>query len=181
MDYISNIPIEPFPDIKNVNPYDEIVPNLHLGGIKSLDNYNYKYRKNTLYFHMIVNLIKQVHLSDDTIPQCDIYVTLPIHDSSDECEKLLTLINETNVLERMHDEIIKNNPVLVHCFAGMQRSCALVACYLIKYYNMKPNDAIDFIKQKRPIAFFGQVNFMDMILEFYKQQLLGKAAPKAAF
>ena len=43
---------------------------------------------------------------------------------------------------------------------------------------MKPNDAIDFIKQKRPIAFFGQVNFMDMILEFYKQQLLVKAAPK---
>jgi len=169
MDYIDNTPKEQFPDIKNVNPYDEIVTNLHLGGIKSLDNYNYKYKKNTLYFHMIVNLIKNVHLSDDTIPQCNIYVTLPIHDSPDECEKLLSLINETNILERMHDEIVKNKPVLVHCFAGMQRSCALVACYLIKYHNMNPNDAIDFIKQKRPIAFFGQVNFMDMILNFHKK------------
>jgi protein-tyrosine phosphatase len=53
----------------------------------------------------------------------------------------------------------------------MQRSCALVACYLIKYHNMKPIDAINYIKSKRRIAFFGNVNLLSTIEQFYQQQI----------
>ena len=60
-------------------------------------------------------------------------------------------------------------PVLVHCYAGMQRSCAVVACYLIRYHNMNPQEAINFIKSKRSIAFAGRVNFIKTIEEFYLQ------------
>jgi protein-tyrosine phosphatase len=62
---------------------------------------------------------------------------------------------------------MNKKPVLVHCFAGMQRSCAVVACYLIKYYNITPLDAINFIKKKRNVAFFGGVNFMRTLEMFY--------------
>ena len=54
----------------------------------------------------------------------------------------------------------------------MQRSCAVCACYLIKYHKMKPNEAINYIKSKRPIAFFGNVNLLSTIEQFYKQQLI---------
>jgi protein-tyrosine phosphatase len=33
---------------------------------------------------------------------------------------------------------------------------------------MTPDEAIDYIKCKRPIAFFGNVNFMETILSFAK-------------
>ena len=147
--------------MNNANPYDEILPNLYLGSIKALDVYQNE--SNSISFYMVVDLIKHTILLDNTFSRVQIYINLPVHDSPDECEKLLSLIRDTQVLEKIHDCIIKGQPVLVHCFAGMQRSCALVACYLIKYYNMKPIEAIDFIKSKRPIAFFGHVNFMETL------------------
>ena len=149
--------------LNNTNPCDEILPNLYLGSIKALGTYEYK----ALNYYMIVDLIKYTILTDKREKNTQIYINLPVHDSPDECNTLVSLIKETCVLEKMHECIINNMPVLVHCFAGMQRSCALVACYLIKYNNMTPDEAIDYIKCKRPIAFFGNVNFMETI-KFYQ-------------
>jgi len=147
--------------MNNTNPYDLIIPNLYLGSIKALGTYDYK----ALDYYMVVDLIKYSIQLDEhkSLPNTHIYINLPVHDSPDECDTLLSMIRDTQVLEKMHDCIIKGQPVLVHCFAGMQRSCAVVACYLIKYHNMTPNEAIDYIKSKRPIAFFGQVNFMETL------------------
>ena len=144
--------------LNNTNPCDEILPNLYLGSIKALGTYDYK----SLEYYMIVDLIKYSIQLDEhkTLPNTHIYINLPVHDSPDECDKLLSLIHDSQVLEKMHLALQEKKPVLVHCFAGMQRSCALVACYLIKYNNMTPYEAIDYIKLKRPVAFFGQVNFM---------------------
>lgn len=143
----------------NTNPCDEILPNLYLGSIKALGTYEYK----SIDYYMIVDLIKYTFLTDKREINSQIYINLPVHDSPDECDKLLSLIKETNVLEKMHLALQENKPVLVHCFAGMQRSCALVACYLIKYNNMTPDEAIEYIKFRRPIAFFGKVNFMETV------------------
>ena len=159
--------------VKHTNAYDEILPNLYLGSAKAFEKNKFQNinnddnKTNNKSFNMIVNLIKQTALSDNTIPSCEIFIRLPVHDSPDECETLLSLVYETRVLEQMHDFIIKDKSILVHCFAGMQRSCALVACYLIKYNNMTPDEAIEYIKSIRPIAFFGQINFMKMITMFY--------------
>lgn len=161
--------------LKNTNAYDEVLPYLYLGSVKAfeknkfqnINNYDNDKTNNNKSFKMIVNLIKQTALTDNTIPACEIFIRLPVHDSPDECETLLSLVYETRVLEQMHDFIMKDKSILVHCFAGMQRSCALVACYLIKYHHMKPDEAIEYIKSKRPIAFFGQINFMKMINIFY--------------
>ena len=146
--------------LNTTNPCDEIIPNLYLGSIKALGTYDYK----ALDYYMVVDLIKHTFLLEK--PNTHIYINLPVHDSPDECKKLLSLIHETHVLEKMHLALQEKKPVLVHCFAGMQRSCALVACYLIKYNNMTPDEAIDYIKLKRPIAFFGKVNFMETLLSF---------------
>jgi predicted protein tyrosine phosphatase len=61
---------------------------------------------------------------------------------------------------------VKNGPVLVHCHAGMQRSAALVAMYLIANYRMKSDKAMEFIKSKRPIAFTPAPNFLRSIKGF---------------
>ena len=145
--------------LNTTNPCDEILPNLYLGSIKALGTYEYK----ELDYYMVVDLIKYNFLLDNIINKYNIYMNLPVHDSPDECDKLLSLIHETQVLEKIHLALQQNKPVLVHCFAGMQRSCALVACYLIKYNNMTPHEAIEYIKSKRPIAFFGNVNFMNTL------------------
>ena len=160
----------------NVNAYDEIIPNLYLGGVKALVNTSNTSPK----FSLIVNLIKQTYMSDNTVPECKKFIRLPVNDSPDECNKLLSLIYETQVLEHIHASLQANEPVLVHCFMGIQRSASLVACYLIKYHSegfnpsrslaMSPDDFIKYIKIKRPIAFFGGANFANMIEKFYENE-----------
>jgi len=56
--------------------------------------------------------------------------------------------------------------ILVHCFAGMQRSAAVVTMFLIAMKQVSSSEAILFIRVRRPIAFFTGVNFRSSIDTF---------------
>jgi atypical dual specificity phosphatase len=45
-------------------------------------------------------------------------------------------------------------PVLVHCMAGVGRSCALVLAYLLAYplRGSTPREALDFLTSRRPVV-----------------------------
>lgn len=47
-------------------------------------------------------------------------------------------------------EFMKNKRVLVHCYAGVSRSVAIVLVYLMRVYNMKYDTAMDTISRRRP-------------------------------
>ena len=56
--------------------------------------------------------------------------------------------------------------ILVHCHAGMQRSAAVVAMFLISMYGMSADEAMAFIKSKRSVAFFPAANFEKAIRQW---------------
>jgi atypical dual specificity phosphatase len=60
-----------------------------------------------------------------------------------------------------------NGNVLIHCQAGVSRSVALCAAYLIRDCNMKPGEAIATITTARPIA-STQETFMVELTKWYK-------------
>ncbi len=145
---------------------NEIIPFLFLGNRKSLELHHNK-------FSMIINCTPDIPFPDsyNSCNSCENCIRLCVKDDPFESVKLYQLIKETNVLEQIHNKIINSQNVLVHCSMGVQRSCAVVGCYLIKYYNLTPNEAIKYIKTKRPIAFFGQVNFRDTLEVIYKNSI----------
>jgi protein-tyrosine phosphatase len=68
----------------------------------------------------------------------------------------------------MHLCITEGGIVLVHCLSSMQRSCTIILLYLLKYYNMTPQMAIEYIRKKRRIAFYGdEIHYMKAIDLFY--------------
>ncbi len=141
-----------------MDPYfQEIIDYLFLGNSRSLE-----YSK----FDVIVNCTKEneVYFPIHYNPLC---IRISVKDEPSEYKKLLNILDETNVLEEIDISIKNKKRVLVHCFMGQQRSCAVVACYLIKYHNLTPIQSIEFIKSKRPMAFFGSVNFLQAIEEFH--------------
>lgn len=71
------------------------------------------------------------------------------------------------IVYKITREYQSGEPILVHCAAGMQRSAACVAFFLMATRNMNPQQAIEFIKTRRPIAFFPQANFGPAIQGFY--------------
>ena len=59
--------------------------------------------------------------------------------------------------------------VYVHCKAGRTRSATLVGCYLMTTYNLNPEDAVKFMKAKRPhiLLHTKQLEAMDA---YYKKE-----------
>jgi protein-tyrosine phosphatase len=137
-------------------PFHIILSHLYIGNIDSL--------KSSSLFRYIVNCTRHI----PSIPTIET-TRIAIHDDYNESATLLKEIESTHVLERIHSSRMKGQNVLVHCHAGMQRSCAVVAMYLIKYHCMSPEEVFRFLPTKRPIAFLPEPTFRKAIYDFYKK------------
>jgi rhodanese-related sulfurtransferase len=70
------------------------------------------------------------------------------------------------IVFKIHKERNDETRILIHCAAGMQRSAAVTAMFLISQYRCTTDEAIAYIKHKRPIAFYGNANFYTSIKQF---------------
>jgi len=147
-----------------VNVYDAVTENIFIGGIESAKT---RWKE----FDLIVNCTRDIPFPKEDPPdphhrhpEC---IRIAVHDDPDEWANMVNEITMTNVLERIHRYAEQGKRILVHCFAGMQRSCAVVACYLVQYYEVTPRVAMDHIIKYRPTAFFGGPNFLQAIQRQY--------------
>ena len=123
--------------------YNKIIDNLYLGDA------GFIFMDGLPKFALIINCCPEVQMSyfEGEI------IRLRFNDDPNDNNKLIKMLESGNILQQIHNCINKNQPVLVHCAMGMQRSAAIVACYLLKYYNIGLDKTILYIINKRPEAF----------------------------
>ncbi len=94
------------------------------------------------------------------------HVRISVHDTKAKRDVQLFARYMPFIAEFLHKcAVIENKAVLVHCVKGRQRSCAAMAAYLIKYYNMLPEQAMKYIVELKADAFHWgkRANFAESI------------------
>lgn len=140
--------------------YDASIPSDILDNIIFVGNRvsAQKYNKD---FSLIINCSIDIPFYSESLEQ--LKIRIPVDDSPEYALYLYSFLKTNKTLDLIDNYYKSNKKVLIHCMAGAQRSAAVAACYLVAKHNFKPEDAIAYIKSKRPIAFLGHVNFKETI------------------
>lgn len=98
------------------------------------------------------------------------YMRIPVEDSLKEKDYELMYKYFPAIVSFIHKHaVIEKHNILVHCWAGRQRSAISVAAYLVNN-GLSPHDACKYILDKRKEAFHHglSLNFEDSLMKFYK-------------
>ncbi|MGI0072740.1 MAG: dual specificity protein phosphatase 23 [Nitrosotalea sp.] len=90
-----------------------------------------------------------VTMTEDALPESWIkeikYLHVPTEDLSapdmDMIDQAVDFINK---------QIQNNEPVMVHCAAGIGRTGTILACYLVKHHKLSATNAIEKVRKERP-------------------------------
>jgi len=148
----------------------EIVPGIWLGNKQAALNDKWLKEKNIT---VVFNASKDIPFS----PRIKKQYRIPVDDNLQPEEIRNMTLWSHEVVYKVMKEHNEGNTILIHCFAGMQRSAAIMGMYLIAKKGMTWNQVIPYIQGIRPIAFNPQANFKDSLIAFdksYHEEILPK-------
>ncbi len=140
-----------------------IIDRLYIGNINDAQNYNFISQNG---INVIVNCSKDIPTYFQSNPEIN-YYRLPIDDNLEQSELNLFDYYARYLLPHVYQEYMNGKTILIHCFAGMQRSAAFALLFLIYLYKknnfitMSVKDAQFLLTSRRPLVFnFGiSMNF----------------------
>lgn len=136
----------------------EIIPNLWIGN-KDILKYN-------LNINFIINTLKDLHfLGKHNQYKMDIKNNLEKY----EIIKMYEYLNETS--EFIYKKLNNNKSVLVICENGNQKSCTIVAAYIIKYGKLNLNTVIKSLRTKHKTAFYPNIDYKNS-LDIFESKFL---------
>jgi len=147
-----------------LHDYNKIVERIYIGNEDAAQDYDFFKKKK---IKAVVNCSKDIK---NYFPKHAEYIRLPVNDHLKKIDfKTMTMYLPAIVEFVFKNAVLDKSNVLVHCAQGRIRSATVVVCFLMKYYNMNPYTACEYVLKKRPEAFhYGtSVNFSESILKYY--------------
>jgi protein tyrosine phosphatase len=151
-------------------PAKEVQPGLWIGSEGDSQNPDFMTAHD---IGLIVNCTKNIPFLD--MPGVDTY-RIPIDDSPSNGDIILS---HFPVVVRAIDSVLQRGKgVLVHCRAGMQRSAATVAAYIMYKYGVSAKNAMNSIKSQKSETFWPVATFANALAK-YETQLAAFNATKS--
>ena len=123
----------------------EIIPHLWLGNIKASRNADFL--KDTK-INCIINCTKNFDFDNEAMLPNTKKIRIAVSDTGTESanEALLSLLDKS--VTYIQRQLVKGDIILVHCYAGKQRSPAVIAAYLIKYCEWPVDKVLSIMKAR---------------------------------
>jgi protein-tyrosine phosphatase len=138
-----------------------ILPRLWLGNKKAAHDTDFLRSQK---ISMVINCSKDIEFV--AAPGVQLRMRVPVHDNLQAVEIQNLARWSPEIIYKIVHAWNQGHTILIHCYAGVQRSAAVMAMTLIALRQMTSDSAIKFIRACRPIAFFPAVNFIASILHF---------------
>jgi protein-tyrosine phosphatase len=156
-----------------MEPANEILPRLWLGNREAAANTEWLQQNNIKH---VFNATKDIPFA----PGVEHAYRIPVDDNLQEAEIINMRKWAPEAVLKLVRAYKTGDGILIHCYAGRQRSAALMAMFLIVNKGLGANEAMAYIRSKRPVAFFPAANFKDAIYGFEKSWLTALSAAHAA-
>lgn len=134
------------------NNADEIIPNVWLGNLRAAQDETFLRNAN---IQVVFNATKDAPFH----PSIRRRYRVPVDDNLQESEIRNLELWAYEIVYKLIRENKEGRGILIHCHAGMQRSPAITAMFLMALYRMSTDQAKAYIKNRRPIAFVPSANF----------------------
>lgn len=144
-----------------VNNPCHIIDNLYIGSAYNAADY---YMLKELNIGLIINVTSEI---SNYYPDYFRYHKIEIEDINehsliDSFEETFNIINDYKC---SRNESTDNKNIMVHCYMGASRSASIIVVYLIKKYKMNLDEAIQYMKSKRPETNIN-ITFIDEIKKY---------------
>lgn len=137
-----------------------IIPGLWLGNMEAAKSKEFMKKNN---IKLIINCSNDIpNFYENNIQT----IRIPVDDSLKDKDFVIMSKYIPSIIEIIYRNIYSGNNVLVHCYAGMQRSACVVSAFLMYYLHLDTYESILYIKSRRNIAFTPYVNFLKSLIIF---------------
>jgi len=154
--------------------YDKISDYLYLGNYNAAQDEKFIKEKD---IKLVINASKDLKIPEFYNRLGVEYYRIPINDSNTINDNKILNDNMDYVMNLIDKYRLDKKNVFVHCYAGMQRSAAIILSYMIfklkqdynndidkdKYKKITYEGLVSFLKNKRPVVFKNGATF-DLLL-----------------
>ena len=145
----------------------EILPHLFLGNENDAHNPEIFSKVDTIF-----NITRDRSFSQH-LPEFIETIRLNIDDNGKYESDQSAMVDLFKIgVQQIESRLNSGKTVLVHCWYGMQRGPIMIAAYLIWKHNLTSIQSINYVIQKRPIAFAGgrDINFWEALSRWESMQ-----------
>lgn len=155
---------------KPLSSYNKVMNKIYLGNFQAAKDKDFFKNKN---IKAVLNCTRDIpnHFAHNKDIE---YMRIPVEDSLKDRDYNLMYQYMPCIVEFIHKHtVLQGQNILVHCWAGRQRSAISIAAYLVDKHGLNPHDACQLVMNKRPEAFhFGQsLNFDQALNKFYRTKV----------
>jgi protein-tyrosine phosphatase len=144
--------------VGNIQDQNKIIPYLYLGNINSANDLDFLKENN---IEAIVNCTENNDFNEYFNDK--LKYRLAINDSKENDNIINFKNNIFDAINFIEKAIENKKAVYVHCYWGLMRSATVVAAYLMKKYKINKEDAINIIREQRPMALLSIYNFNEVL------------------